>query len=296
MYSWLELPDEFAGRSSGSAAASPCRLAHGSVGAAVPLLGPDPAGHAVEEGGDSGTPVVLGDPDSASASGALRSPWPRALDARARPGGTFPGPHPGRSLVVRAQRGAVLGGGTGSAPHWRLTAAPTAPQVASASQGVGLAGSWNGWGTGAITPDWGFSGSSAGSGVGSSSKASRTIRRGSYWRGSNCRQSASPRTRTHLVLQLGPRVGREVADLTDHAGELPRILRQPFRSEHEDADDDEDRPSRSRPASRHLLDLRLVADCRVIVTSVVWPPRWTFILTLSPTFQARIAAVDGRRR
>ncbi|HET7476670.1 MAG TPA: P-loop NTPase [Dermatophilaceae bacterium] len=74
--SWLELPDgsrvEVFGSGGGQRVADSLTR---SVGAPVPLLGQVPLDTSVREGGDSGIPVVLGDPDSAAAV---------ALDAIAR--------------------------------------------------------------------------------------------------------------------------------------------------------------------------------------------------------------------
>src|SRR6476646_5624764 len=81
--SWLELPDgsrmEVFGAGGGQIVAdSLTRL----VGAPVPLLGQIPLDTRLREGGDSGMPVVLGDPDSAAAV-ALRA-VARGLSTRAR--------------------------------------------------------------------------------------------------------------------------------------------------------------------------------------------------------------------
>jgi ATP-binding protein involved in chromosome partitioning len=81
--SWLELPDgsrqEIFGSGGGQIVAdSLTRL----VGAPVPLLGQIPLDTRLREGGDSGMPVVLGDPDSAAAV-ALRA-VARGLSTRAR--------------------------------------------------------------------------------------------------------------------------------------------------------------------------------------------------------------------
>src|SRR6478752_1268501 len=81
--SWLELPDgsrqEIFGSGGGQIVAdSLTRL----VGAPVPLLGQIPLDTRLREGGDSGLPVVLGDPDSAAAV-ALRA-VARGLSTRAR--------------------------------------------------------------------------------------------------------------------------------------------------------------------------------------------------------------------
>jgi ATP-binding protein involved in chromosome partitioning len=66
--SWLEQPDgsrlELFGAGGGQAVADSLTRA---VGAPVPLLGQVPIDVRVREGGDSGTPVVLSDPDSAAA-------------------------------------------------------------------------------------------------------------------------------------------------------------------------------------------------------------------------------------
>ncbi|NKY34130.1 Mrp/NBP35 family ATP-binding protein [Nocardia speluncae] len=71
--SWLDLPDgsrmELYGSGGGQAVAD--RLTR-AVGAEVPLLGQIPIEQAVRESGDEGTPIVLRDPDSASAL-ALRA-------------------------------------------------------------------------------------------------------------------------------------------------------------------------------------------------------------------------------
>ena len=71
--SWLDLPDgsrmELYGSGGGQAVAD--RLTR-AVGAEVPLLGQIPIEQAVRESGDEGTPIVLRDPDSASAV-ALRA-------------------------------------------------------------------------------------------------------------------------------------------------------------------------------------------------------------------------------
>ncbi|HEU4998007.1 MAG TPA: P-loop NTPase [Lapillicoccus sp.] len=81
--SWLELPDgtrtEIFGSGGGQAVADSLTR---SVGAEVPLLGQIPLDTRLREGGDSGTPVVLGDPDSAAAV-ALRA-VARQLSVRAR--------------------------------------------------------------------------------------------------------------------------------------------------------------------------------------------------------------------
>ncbi len=71
--SWLQLPDgsrmELFGSGGGQAVADSLALLTGTK---VPLLGQIPIDQRVREGGDSGTPVVLSDPDSAPAA-ALRS-------------------------------------------------------------------------------------------------------------------------------------------------------------------------------------------------------------------------------
>jgi ATP-binding protein involved in chromosome partitioning len=81
--SWLELPDgtrtEIFGSGGGQAVADSLTR---SVGAEVPLLGQIPLDTRLREGGDSGTPVVLGEPDSAAAV-ALRA-VARQLSVRAR--------------------------------------------------------------------------------------------------------------------------------------------------------------------------------------------------------------------
>jgi ATP-binding protein involved in chromosome partitioning len=81
--SWLELPDgsrqEIFGSGGGQAVSDSLTRA---VGAPVPLLGQIPLDTRLREGGDSGVPVVLGDPDSAAAV-ALRA-VARGLSMRAR--------------------------------------------------------------------------------------------------------------------------------------------------------------------------------------------------------------------
>src|SRR3954462_2501810 len=81
--SWLELPDgsrqEIFGSGGGQAVADSLTRA---VGASVPLLGQVPLDTRLREGGDSGVPVVLGDPDSPGAV-ALRA-VARGLSTRAR--------------------------------------------------------------------------------------------------------------------------------------------------------------------------------------------------------------------
>lgn len=81
--SWLELPDgtrqEIFGSGGGQAVADSLSR---SIGAPVPLLGQIPLDTTLREGGDSGTPVVLGAPDSA-AGVALRG-IARGLASRAR--------------------------------------------------------------------------------------------------------------------------------------------------------------------------------------------------------------------
>jgi ATP-binding protein involved in chromosome partitioning len=81
--SWLELPDgsrmEVFGSGGGQVVADSLGR---SVGAAVPLLGQVPIDVRLREGGDSGTPVVISDPDSAAAV-ALRG-VARALARRAK--------------------------------------------------------------------------------------------------------------------------------------------------------------------------------------------------------------------
>jgi len=81
--SWLEQPDgsrmELFGSGGGRAVAESLSR---SVGAPVPLLGQVPIDVALREGGDSGLPVVLSDPDSAAAV-ALRG-VARGLSRRAR--------------------------------------------------------------------------------------------------------------------------------------------------------------------------------------------------------------------
>ena len=66
--SWMELPDgtrmEVFGSGGGRAVAESLTKA---VGADVPLLGQVPLETAVREGGDSGVPIVLSDPDSPAA-------------------------------------------------------------------------------------------------------------------------------------------------------------------------------------------------------------------------------------
>ena len=81
--SWLELPDgtrmDVFGSGGGQIVADSLTRA---VGAPGPLLGQVPGDGRLREGGDSGTPVVLSDPDSAAAV-ALRG-VARALGRRAR--------------------------------------------------------------------------------------------------------------------------------------------------------------------------------------------------------------------
>jgi ATP-binding protein involved in chromosome partitioning len=81
--SWLELPDgsrqEIFGSGGGQAVADSLTR---SVGATVPLLGQIPLDTRVREGGDSGLPVVLGDPDSPAAV-ALRA-VARGISMRSR--------------------------------------------------------------------------------------------------------------------------------------------------------------------------------------------------------------------
>ncbi|HEX5535448.1 MAG TPA: P-loop NTPase [Actinomycetales bacterium] len=81
--SWLELPDgsrmDVFGSGGGQAVADSLTR---SVGASVPLLGQVPLDVSLREGGDGGTPVVLGSPDSPAAV-ALRG-IARQLSRRAR--------------------------------------------------------------------------------------------------------------------------------------------------------------------------------------------------------------------
>jgi ATP-binding protein involved in chromosome partitioning len=81
--SWLELPDgsrqEIFGSGGGQAVADSLTR---SVGAPVPLLGQIPLDTRLREGGDSGLPVVLGDPDSPAAV-ALRA-VARGISTRSR--------------------------------------------------------------------------------------------------------------------------------------------------------------------------------------------------------------------
>jgi ATP-binding protein involved in chromosome partitioning len=81
--SWLELPDgtrqEIFGSGGGQSVAESLSR---SVGAPVELLGQIPLDTRVREGGDSGEPVVLGEPDSPAAV-ALRG-IARGLGARSR--------------------------------------------------------------------------------------------------------------------------------------------------------------------------------------------------------------------
>lgn len=81
--SWLELPDgtrqEIFGSGGGQTVADSLSR---SIGAPVPLLGQIPLDTRLREGGDAGTPVVLGAPDSA-AGVALRG-IAKALASRAR--------------------------------------------------------------------------------------------------------------------------------------------------------------------------------------------------------------------
>jgi ATP-binding protein involved in chromosome partitioning len=81
--SWLELPDgsrqEIFGSGGGQAVADSLTR---SIGAPVQLLGQIPLDTRLREGGDNGTPVVLGDPDTPAAV-ALRG-IARGLGTRAR--------------------------------------------------------------------------------------------------------------------------------------------------------------------------------------------------------------------
>src|SRR6478736_6194209 len=81
--SWLELPDgtrqEIFGSGGGQAVADSLTR---SIGAPVELLGQIPLDTRLREGGDTGTPVVLGEPDTAAAV-ALRG-IARSLGSRAR--------------------------------------------------------------------------------------------------------------------------------------------------------------------------------------------------------------------
>ncbi|GAA2525587.1 P-loop NTPase [Rarobacter incanus] len=89
--SWLQAPDgsrmEIFGRGGGELVAG--RLAQ-SLGSPVPLLGQVPLDTAIREGGDSGLPVVLGNPQSAAAQAITRVA--RALTSRPRglPGQSLP--------------------------------------------------------------------------------------------------------------------------------------------------------------------------------------------------------------
>ena len=159
--SWLELPDgsrqEIFGSGGGQAVADSLTR---TIGAAVPLLGQVPLDTRLREGGDAGTPVVLADPDSPAAV-VLRA-VARTLAQRSR------GLSAVRSESARSSADRCSASRAGRPRR--------AGQVASESQGVGLAGSWS-------RPSVGNSTASAppapGTGFGSS-KASRTIRRGSY--------------------------------------------------------------------------------------------------------------------
>ncbi|MGB7447702.1 MAG: Mrp/NBP35 family ATP-binding protein [Ornithinimicrobium sp.] len=81
--SWLELPDgsrqEIFGSGGGAAVAQSLSR---SIGAEVPLLGQVPLDVTVREGGDTGVPVVLGQPDSPAAT-ALRG-VARQISSRSR--------------------------------------------------------------------------------------------------------------------------------------------------------------------------------------------------------------------
>ncbi|MGB5953172.1 MAG: P-loop NTPase [Ornithinimicrobium sp.] len=81
--SWLEMPDgsrqEIFGSGGGATVAASLSRA---IGAEVPLLGQIPLDVTVREGGDTGVPVVLGQPDSPAAT-ALRA-VARTLAARGR--------------------------------------------------------------------------------------------------------------------------------------------------------------------------------------------------------------------
>jgi ATP-binding protein involved in chromosome partitioning len=81
--SWLELPDgtrqEIFGSGGGAAVAQSLSR---SIGADVPLLGQVPLDVTVREGGDTGVPVVLGQPDSPAAT-ALRG-VARQISSRSR--------------------------------------------------------------------------------------------------------------------------------------------------------------------------------------------------------------------
>jgi ATP-binding protein involved in chromosome partitioning len=81
--SWLELPDgsrqEIFGSGGGASVAQSLSR---SIGADVPLLGQVPLDVTVREGGDTGVPVVLGQPDSPAAT-ALRG-VARQISSRSR--------------------------------------------------------------------------------------------------------------------------------------------------------------------------------------------------------------------
>ena len=276
--SWLELPDgsrqEIFGSGGGQAVSDSLTR---SVGAPVPLLGQIPLDTRLREGGDSGMPVVLGDPDSAGGGGAP-SGGARALDASARPGGTVPGPHARRPLTPTSLLVSVH-------DRWPSGDADVPMSGESARHelgGVGVPGRR----LGRVVERLGYR--SHHPGLRLLRLVGRFRRRVLHQRlahdparvvlaGVELAPVDVLELGTHLVLQLGPRVRREVADLTDHVGELPGILRQPFRPEHEDADDDEED---QLPAVhvQHLVTSAVVpgsfwgqlgADCRVIVTSVV---------------------------
>jgi ATP-binding protein involved in chromosome partitioning len=174
--SWLELPDgsrqEIFGSGGGKAVAdSLTRL----IGAPVPLLGQVPLDAGLREGGDSGTPIVLSDPDSPAAV-VLRAVAKR-LAQRSWPVRSLTRRQPGQALTQPCPGGASQG--------------PTG-QVASESQGVGFPGRMPPSRAAPPVPRRRASAWSAGS-AGSMS-ASRTMRRGSYCRGSYCRQLTSSKS------------------------------------------------------------------------------------------------------
>jgi hypothetical protein len=135
---------------------------------------------------------------------------------------------------------------------------------------------------------------SAGVGSGSSINASRTIRRGSYWRGSNCRQLtssnsgpicsfswdralvASVRTCRTMPASLPAYSGSRSGPRTRMPTTMRRISSHPFTSN----------------ISSSLPPAQLEADCNVMLTSIVCAPRCTFIVTVSPTLRARMATMS----
>ena len=173
-----------------------------------------------------------------------------------------------------------------------------APATAAAPAAVGAALGDTAPRTESISPRTGAMASSSGS-----RRASLTIRRGSYWRGSYCRQLMSSYSGPELVLELVLGALGHDPQPADAVRQLGGVLRHPVGAEHEHGDQ---RQQHDLPAvhAEHRAVTALSSTStrrgghpaepsRTIVTSCSLPPRRMVRVTLSPTVRARMATTSS---